>query len=173
LTVRPYGDQYAVETKFATSFEFGVVDGYNVYEQDDLALFNNVGTHWDAYRTEKGLTALAVNSLVFQNDIEIIRDNLPDSFFYMEGDEDVLPTDADLERVYGSLRDNVDIYHRDILPGEAFTINGNYFSLDYSTLPVVVRESGRIDAEPGKVISHATLIKAGPPKRAKSWAITP
>ncbi|MFA5763141.1 MAG: hypothetical protein WC931_06165, partial [Bacilli bacterium] len=57
--------------------------------------------------------------------------------------------------------DNVDIYHRDILPGESFVFNGNYFSLDYSSLPYVARESGRIDAEPGSVISHATVIKAG------------
>ncbi|MFA5235416.1 MAG: hypothetical protein WC399_00980 [Bacilli bacterium] len=161
LSVRPYGDQYAVEAKFMTSFEFNVVDGHNVYEQDDLAIFNNVGTHWDAYRTEKGLTTSNINGLVFQNDIEIVRENLPDSFFYMAGDADVLPTDSDVDRVYGSLRDNVDLYHRDILPEEEFTINGNYFSLDYSTLPVVVRESGRVDAEPGLVISHSTLIKAG------------
>lgn len=161
LTVRPFGDEYAVNTKFSTSFEFNVADGYNVYKQDDLSHFNNVGTHWDAYRTSKGITPVAINGLFLHGDIEIERSKLPDSFFYMEGDSDINSGDGDYERALGSLRDNVDIYHHDVAPGETFVFNGNYFSIDYSTLPVVARESGRIDADVGLVISHATLIKAG------------
>jgi hypothetical protein len=161
LTVRPFGDEYAVNPKFSTSFEFNVADGYNVYKQDDLSHFNNVGTNWDAYRTSKGITPVAINGLFLHGDIEIERSKLPDSFFYMEGDSDINSGDGDYERALGSLRDNVDIYHHDVAPGEAFVFNGNYFSIDYSTLPVVARESGRIDADVGLVISHATLIKAG------------
>ncbi len=161
LTVRPFGDEYAVNPKFSTSFEFNVADGYNVYKQDDLSHFNNVGTNWDAYRTAKGITPVAINGLFLHGDIEIERSKLPDSFFYMEGDSDINSGDGDYERALGSLRDNVDIYHHDVAPGEAFVFNGNYFSIDYSTLPVVARESGRIDADVGLVISHATLIKAG------------
>jgi len=161
LTVRPHGDRYAIAPKYSTSFEFSIVDGYNVYTQDDLSHFNNVGTHWDVYRTAHSLTQVALNGLIFQNDIEIVRDNLPDSFFYMPGDPEVSSGDADIARVYGSLRDEISLYHRDILPGEDFVIDGNYFNFDFSTLPVVVREDGRIDALPGLVISHATVIKAG------------
>lgn len=161
LTVRPFGDEYAVNPKFSTSFEFNVADGYNVYKQDDLSHYNNVGTNWDAYRTAKGITPVAINGLFLHGDIEIERSKLPDSFFYMEGDSDINSGDGDYERALGSLRDNVDIYHHDVAPGEAFVFNGNYFSIDYSTLPVVARESGRIDADVGLVISHATLIKAG------------
>lgn len=161
LTVRPFGDEYAVNPKFSTSFEFNVADGYNVYKQDDLSHFNNVGTNWDAYRTSKGITPVAINGLFLHGDIEIERSKLPDSFFYMEGDSDINSGDGDYARALGSLRDNVDIYHHDVALGESFVFNGNYFSIDYSTLPVVARESGRIDAEVGLVISHATLIKAG------------
>ncbi|MFA7020988.1 MAG: hypothetical protein WC215_05485, partial [Bacilli bacterium] len=118
-------------------------------------------THWDAYRTSKGITPVAINGLFLHGDIEIERSKLPDSFFYMEGDSDINSGDGDYERALGSLRDNVDIYHHDVAPGETFVFNGNYFSIDYSTLPVVARESGRIDADVGLVISHATLIKAG------------
>ena len=161
LTVRPFGDEYAVNPKFSTSFEFNVADGYNVYKQDDLSHYNNVGTNWDAYRTAKGITPVAINGLFLHGDIEIERSKLPDSFFYMEGDSDINSGDGDYERALGSLRDNVDIYHHDVAPGETFVFNGNYFSIDYSTLPVVARESGRIDADVGLVISHATLVKAG------------
>lgn len=162
LTVRPHGEEYATQAKFATSFEFTVQDGYNAYTQDDLTHYDNMNVdRWNAYRTEKGITQVALNGLFLHNDIKIERENIPDGFFYMEGDADVFPTDSDIDRVYGSLRDGVDIYHRDILPGESFVFNGNYFNIDYSSLPVVVRESGRIDAEAGLVISHATFIKAG------------
>lgn len=163
LTVRPYGEEYATHAKFATSFEFSVADGYNVYTQDDLTHFDNMNAaRWDAYRASKGITQVStLNGLFLHNDIEIERENIPNGFFYMEGDSDVFPTDADIARVYGSLRDSVDIYHRNILPGDDFVFNGNYFNIDYSALPLVVRESGRIDAEAGKVVSHATLIKAG------------
>ena len=161
LTVRPFGEEYAINPKFATSFEFTVADGYNVYTQDDLSHYNNVVALWNEYRSEQEITPVDINGIFFQNDIVIARNKLPDGFFYMEGDSDVSSADADYNRVLGSLRDNVDLYHRDILPGESFVFNGNYFNLDFSSLPVVVRESGRIDAEPGKVISHATVLKAG------------
>ncbi|NCA95466.1 MAG: hypothetical protein EOM74_00640 [Methanomicrobia archaeon] len=165
LTVRPYGEKYAIAPKYSTSFEFTVADGFNVYTQDDLSHFDNFNNaYWDAYRAEEGITKASINGLFLHNDIEILRSNLPDGFFYMEGDEDIitggLTPDADLDRVYGSLRDGVDLYHRDILPGESFVFNGNYFNIDYSTLPVVVRQDG--DVTPvGEVISHATVIKAG------------
>lgn len=162
LTVRPYGEEYAIDNIYKAEFEFKVGDGYNVYKQDDLSHYDNVNTAiWDAYRSKKGLTQVNLNGLFLMNDVEIKRDFLPDGFFYMEGDSDILPGDIDYVRAIGSLRDSVDIYHRNILEGESFVFNGNYFNIDYSTLPVVVRESGRIDKEPGLVISHATVLKAG------------
>jgi len=168
LTVRPYGEEYAVNPKFSTSFEFSVADGYNVYEQDDLSHYDNMSANWTSYREDNDITQVAINGLFLHNDIEIQRDKLPDGFFYMEGDSDIQSTDGDYERALGSLRDNVDLYHRNISAGESFVFNGNYFNIEYSSLPVVVREpgspragAGGIFAEPGLVISHATLIKAG------------
>jgi hypothetical protein len=161
LTVRPYGERYELAVKYATSFEFTIVNGYNVYTQDDLSHFNNVGTLWDAYRTANGITLVDIDGIVFQNDIEIVRAKLPDTFFYMAGDADIKTSDSDYERALGSLRDDYNLYHRDIPALEEFVFNGNYFNLDYTSLPVVARESGRIDAEAGLVISHATVIKAG------------
>ncbi len=168
LTVRPYGEEYAVNPKFSTSFEFSVADGYNVYEQDDLSHYDNMSANWTSYREDNGITPVAINGLFLHNDIEIQRDKLPDGFFYMEGDSDIQSTDGDYARALGSLRDNVDLYHRNISAGESFVFNGNYFNIEYSSLPVVVREpgspyagAGGIFAEPGLVISHATVIKAG------------
>ncbi|MFA5421263.1 MAG: hypothetical protein WC344_00505 [Bacilli bacterium] len=165
LSVRPAGDEYATAPKFETSFIFTIANGYNVYKQDDLSHFDNINVNiWNSYRTAKGITQVDIDGLFFHNDIKIERDKLPDGFFYMEGDSDA-PTDgADYPRIIGSLRDDVGVYYRDILPSEDFVINGNYFNLDYSSLPVVVREakdSVESPTEEGKVISHATVIKAG------------
>ena len=165
LTVRPYGDEYATKAKYATSFEFRVEDGYNVYTQDDLVHFNNYNALWDTYRTENEITPIEISGLFFQNDITINRNKLPDGFFYMAGDSDISSGDADYGRIIGSLRDNVDIYQRNIAADDSFVFNGNYFNLDFSSLPVVVREAGKDPfSEPGQVISHATVIKAGIPE---------
>jgi hypothetical protein len=158
LTVRPYGEKYATSPDYSTSFEFRVEDGYNVYEQDDLVHFNNYNSLWDSYRTDNEITPVSINGIFFQNDIVIERDRLPDGFFYQEGD--VLSTDADYEWIVGSLRDGVDIYQRDIASGEEFLYSGNYFNLDYSSLPYVVRV-GKPKGELGSIISHSSLMRAG------------
>lgn len=161
LTVRPAATQYALGEQFVVSFEFTICDGFNVYNQDDLSHFDNVNSLWNSYRTEKGIVAQNIDGIILHNDIKIKTSNIPQGFFYSEGDSEVSTGDADYDRVIGSLRDNVDLYHRDVAVDESFVFNGNYFTLNYSSLPYVVRESGRIDSEPGSVISHATLIKAG------------
>lgn len=161
LTVRPAATQYALGEQFVVSFEFTICDGFNVYNQDDLSHFDNVNSLWNSYRAEKGIIAQNIDGIILHNDIKIKASNIPQGFFYSEGDSEVSTGDADYDRVIGSLRDNVDLYHRDVAVDESFVFNGNYFTLNYSSLPYVVRESGRIDSEPGSVISHATLIKAG------------
>ncbi|MFA7110107.1 MAG: hypothetical protein WC160_01135 [Bacilli bacterium] len=158
LTVRPYGEKYATSPDYSTSFEFRVEDGYNVYEQDDLVHFNNYNSLWDSYRTDNEITPVSINGIFFQNDIVIERDKLPDGFFYKESD--VSSGDADYEWIIGSLRDGVDIYQRDIASGEEFVYSGNYFNLDYSSLPYVVRV-GDPKGELGSIISHSSLMRAG------------
>ena len=161
LTVRPAATQYALGEQFVVSFEFTICDGFNVYNQDDLSHFDNVNSLWNSYRAEKGIIAQNIDGIILHNDIKIKASNIPQGFFYSEGDSEISTGDGDYSRVIGSLRDNVDLYHRDIAVDENFVFNGNYFTLNYSSLPYVVRDSGRIDAEPGLVISHTTLIKAG------------
>ncbi|HZJ89268.1 MAG TPA: hypothetical protein VFD05_01110 [Bacilli bacterium] len=163
LTVRPRGAKYATLERFAVDFEFKVVPGFNVYTQDDLHHYDNMNAQWESYRTENELVQQQISGIVLQNDLKITADNFPDAFFYLEGDEDVKTGDADYVRVVGSIRDFSSLYSREIGEDEDFVFNGNYFNLDFSEMPYVVREGsgGRIDAEPGKVVSHATLITAG------------
>ena len=170
LTVRPEGDEYLDDEVYETSFEFNVVSGYNVYNQDDLSHFDNVGAPWAAYRSAHNLEALPVNGLILHNDLEIEAENLPDGFFYKEGDEDLKSTDEDYARTLNSLRDSISLYQRDIKKGEEFTINGNYFNLSYLDLPVVTRDTEKITGV-GSVVSHATIFQAG--LRTKEFATNP
>ncbi len=160
LTVRPAGEEYADDDVYETSFEFKVVAGFNVYTQDDLSHFDNVGTPWSAYRTSHNLEAKNINGLIFHNDLKLEAANLPDGFFYKQGDEDLKTSDSDYERTLDSLRDSISLYQRDIRPSETFTLNGNYFNLSYVDLPVVTRDSGKITGE-GLVVSHASIFQAG------------
>lgn len=163
LTVRPRGAKYATLERFKVEFEFKVVAGFNVYTQEDLHHYDNMNEQWASYRTEKGLVQKEISGIILQNDIKVVANDLPSGFFYLEGDEDVKTGDADYSRVIGSIRDFSSLYSRAIGEDEDFVFNGNYFNIDFSEMPYVVREGsgGRIDAEPGKVVSHATLLTAG------------
>ena len=159
LTVRPYGEKYATKAKYEVSFEIKVTQGYNVTKQDDLLHFDNYNSYWDPYRASKNITPINISGLILHNDIKLKEENIADGFKYLEGDADVKLTDKDYDRVIGSLRDNNDLYRRTIGAGEHFVFNGNYFNIDYTALPYVVREGERIDEEPGKVISHFSIFK--------------
>jgi hypothetical protein len=155
-----------LNSKYRTSFIFDVVSGYNVYSQDDLLAFDNAGGgYWNAYKEDNNLLTQPSKGLIFHNDIVIDQEFIADGFFYQQGDPEVLNTDVDYQRVIGSLRDAVHLYDRVLADGENYSINGNYFTLDYRSLPLVVREildtnpNGRIDPEPGRVISHSYIFK--------------
>lgn len=151
------------------SFEFKVVDGYNVYSAKDLSVVDNFNADWNAYRTSKGITANPndVNAVILQNDISVKTGDFPSSMLYNEGDSDVKASDADYGVVIGTLRDYVSIYCRTIPTDEKFDVIGNYYTLDASSMPYVIRDDGdpaSVDAE-GKIseviTSHSQLFYIG------------
>ncbi len=151
------------KAKFTVSFEFDVIDGYNCYFASDLAYLDNrasstaEGAAWDSYRTEHKIdTSINPQAIIFQRNISLTKKDLPGLFFYSESD--LSKTDSDYERTLGSLKDYYSIYQRNLAKDEKFLFEGNYFTLDTSSIPVVTRESGNITAE-GEVISHATVIR--------------
>lgn len=161
LTVWPEGSIYENKERFQTSFAFEVAKGFNVYTQEDLHHYDNLNEEWVAYRSEKGLTQIDINGVILHNDIKIKAEHLPKGFFYQETDSDVKQDDGDIDRVVGSLRDFKYLYHRGFEGEEEFVFNGNYFNFDFSAIPLIVRENGRIDASAGKVVSHSAVLGAG------------
>lgn len=155
-------------SKYTVSMEFDVVDGYNCYEAAELAYINNSTTGieysnttqsaaWAEFKEKHNLNAnYYPTRIIFHNDIKVTAEDIPSAYIYSEAD--VAKTDGDYDRVVGTLKDWAYIYERVLGENESFELEGNYFSLDASSLPLVVRESNKITDE-GQVISHATLLR--------------
>lgn len=157
---------------YKTEFEFKVIEGYNAYNALDLAYIENrsipvdengkeledvVRDAWVEFKKENGLDLnYAPAAIILHEDIKITTADLPGQLFWTA--EEVSPLDADYSRVVGSMKDYRDFYLREMKENEEFKLIGNYFKVDNSELPVVVRENDKITPE-GSVISHATLFR--------------
>ena len=148
--------------KYTTSFEFKVVDGFNAYSALDLTYLENrtkgkAAEAWKAFKEEKQIkTDYLPSMIIVHKDLEITVNDLPSYFFYQENE--VSKTDPDYVRALGSMKDNMDIYIREINKAEQFVLSGNYFTISSGTLREVVRESGKPTPE-GEVMSHSVLFR--------------
>ncbi len=158
--------------KYTVSMEFDVVDGFNCYDSKELAYINNSNDtlhYMDYYADKTEATAWTkfkkANNLledyyptriILQKNISITANDIPVEYTYLK--EEVSSADGDYKRVVGSLKDYNTIYNRMLADNEEFEIEGNYFSLDASKIPLVIRESNKITEE-GKVVSHATFLR--------------
>ena len=160
---------YAVDPSLKpVVFEFEAVDGYNVYEAEELALYDNTPAEtneWETFKAEHGLDNIAEpKSIVLQANLTITKDDLPTSFFYTEEEIDgwlannqsvfasyllkknsfreaagLEPFTEETGRDFlvGSMKDYVTIYERKSNPDIDFALEGNYFSIDASSLKQV------------------------------------
>ncbi|MBQ4570398.1 MAG: InlB B-repeat-containing protein [Bacilli bacterium] len=150
-------------SKYVVTYYCGVVDGFNAYTALDLAYLDNRPADeegYDAWVEFKTLNNLDVNyhptNVILHTNIKVTKDDLPQKFFYNEGDADLLPSDSDYERTLGSLRDYVNLYQYNAV-GNEFGLYGNYFNLDTSTVPVVTRAFDEITPE-GMSIGHSVVL---------------
>lgn len=147
---------------YTISFEFEVVEGYNVYNAKELGYMDNrtSGTEADAWKAFKEANNLASDyfptNLIFHKNIDVTVNDIPGYFFYKA--EELNKSDSDYNRALGSMKDYVNIYVRNIGDNQTFNILGNYYKLSAETLREVVRDDGQITPE-GEAISHASLFK--------------
>lgn len=136
LTVWPAEDE-----SYTCSLVVKVVDAWNVYNAADFSRLDNYNnTAWSEYKTANGIGNESINGLVLHNNITLTADDIPEDYLFTADDADVVSTDKDYGVVIGSLRDRKSIYVRQISYEESFTFIGNYFNVDASNLPFIIRD---------------------------------
>lgn len=109
ITVVP-AEIYELDATSGTSFtvEIAVVDGYNVYNAQGLAAFDNrTGSAWDDYKPTvtfpwdgRALSAFAPDAIVLHGNITVTAADLPPAFFWHEGDPDFATVKSKLSDWY-------------------------------------------------------------------------
>lgn len=163
ISVYPEGVEDADIAEMTESIEVSVIDAYNVYSAKELACIENgsrnvaaENTVWAEFKAENNLTAEAKAGVILQTNINVTVDDVPSYFFYSE--EEIGANDSDRETAIGSLKDRMSIYSRFFAAEETFAVIGNYFTLNCSSLPIVVRANDDI-AVPGVAYeSHSQLM---------------
>ena len=158
-------DEFAQKTFINTianlptvSFEFECVDAYNIYNAKQLSVIDNVQQANADFRAANGIADANIKGIVLMNNIDITSSDISDVFLYNDGDSDFLSTHSDYAAVKGSMRDNESIFSREVASGETFTMNGNYFTIDASTMPYILRKSGDNGGVPHLYNPEETLI---------------
>ena len=164
--------------------EVKVIDAYNVYNAKELSVLDNftgdhtrqyaslgeedVDANWVAFKSANGITTADVKGIVLQSDIAITSNDIPESFLITTQktatftDKDDTNAVADVTITAGTklLRDGTDVYIRETV-GD-FRIEGNYFTIDASAIPVVpshaVFNEGA-DCHYGDDFSNSTLFR--------------
>ena len=157
LTISADETMYVNISDYASDvvLEVEVVDGYNVYEKEDLAIFDNVQHEWDALKEQRGIKDLASKGIVLHSDIEITNEDIPQAFRWSEAeintyiasyDDDFtkwcikknFTKEVGKETLIDSLKDATTIYWRGTnSETDEFTIEGNYFKIDTSKIKQV------------------------------------
>lgn len=148
LEVRPYylsEEQLLEVDEWTLSLEFKVVDGYNVTNAKELGLMNNYddsdtidsNEEWATFLSNSNITKPSnLKGLVLHDDLEVTTNGLPSAFV-----------------VNNHLRDYLDLYTHKVELGGEFKVYGNYFTIDFSKLPLVDTET----ATDG--VSHSSVFK--------------
>ena len=171
ISVVPGGIQASKRENFTRTITVDVIDGYNVYDPKEISYFDTRGENsyedmprmeddnilkcgWYDFKVNNNLnTALHPSALIFQTDIKVTTADLPSNFFYTKAQADALGD----SKAAGSLVDWAFLYEH--TTNDGMTVEGNYFNLDLTEIPLVVRERAK-KTEVGKVVSHAVAFRA-------------
>ena len=137
ITVQP--EQMAAGATYSPiTFEVEVVDGWNVYDEENLSRVDNSTTAagsegssssmWQSFKTANEIGNEEINAVILHRDLKLTREHIPAG--YMLGSEGGAA-------FAGSLLDSKSIYTRDVPADGEFNIYGNYFTIDASAIPAV------------------------------------
>lgn len=188
LSVLP-ASNYIYEDQRAVSCVFTVIDGYNVYEAKQLAVIDNGQENgrdrknkdgvyfWADIKEAEGLTDVNPKAVIFQNDISVTKDDIPETMKYTLDEEIFYYRNADVESkenpipapsntfVYDQFKDENDslqylnILTRFLKEGETFDIYGNYHALDLSNMPLACVFDNEYDDDGCGGASHVAFLR--------------
>ena len=156
-------------------FTFKVVKGYNAYTLEELSYIDNTtetttGINWGAIRTAKGLPAFDSakdGAIILHNDINITSSVLPENMLWTEDEVNeyigtpsgrndfqawmqllgIEDEDEAKEILYDSPDDYINIFSTHTAVGDDYRIEGNFFTIDTSSLSVTKRANPNRNVE--------------------------
>ena len=164
LTVTPTGltEEQIGDARYSVSFEFVVVDGYNIYDEIELGYFHynadnsnhtgiikNSNEAWTEFLVQNGYTRDpgTIKAFILQGNMNITAEDIPSVYLYSEEEINDSNIPAALRKYYyGTLKDAnlTGIYTRRIAKdGESIAVCGNYYTIDISNMPVVLHMEGK------------------------------
>ena len=173
ISVAPGGVAESRIASLTRTITVEVVDGYNVYDAKEIGYFDTREQNstidsptmendqpwqckWAEFKSANGMDpAKHPAALIFQKDIKVTTADLPSNFFYSA--EQVASFAESDEKAIGSFVDFTYLYEHTTEDG--ITVDGNYFQLDFSEIPLVVRDRCK-KTEVGQVVSHSAAFKA-------------
>ena len=170
ISVVPGGIDESRKANLTKSITVDVIDGYNVYDAKELGYFDTRGENdtidnhimegdvtwqckWTEFKAANGMrNNYTPAALILQKDIKVTVNDIPSNFVYTAAEAQALGD----TKAAGSLRDWMYVYER-TTAGNAI-IDGNYFALDFSEIPLIKRERFKT-TNPGEVVGHAAMFK--------------
>ena len=169
-----------------TEYELQVVNGRNIYNEVEMSYFDTTTTasyapgsgisyllsgetkgegamprtivDYPTFKTEHGLDPnLVVNNLVLHKNLKFNSSHIAPQILYSENEVQYVES-SDQAATLGSMKDYIPVFMH--TTSGNINIEGNYFKLDFSDLPLINRPFGKIQAENNKLDSHSTFFKA-------------
>ncbi len=174
ISVLPSADHYKIaSTVSAIELTVSVIDAFNVYNANQLAVFDNMtsadvnsGTRpadaWTAFKLANGISGIDPNGMVFHCDMKLTADCVPDVFFTTaSADTTFVNSNGDIKTVSKGdkfLLDWTHVYKR--VGNGDFVIEANYFTLDLSSFPTIASNKLENDSNDhyGSDFSNSTLF---------------
>lgn len=149
--------------------------GYNVYNAKELSYFDNTTSaynrrgsgdcegfdaKWTEFKAANNLkTEYCPEALVLHNNLSITAADLPETMFYTAEEATAGGWSvAERNKSIGSMKDYCYVYARTAEASQDFTLEGNYFKIDWSSLKLNTRPNGETESTL-KVDSHSCLFR--------------
>lgn len=151
-----------------------VIDGYNITREEEFSMMDTTNSsfrysssndlkdtysQWEAYKDAHGIDkSLHPSTMILHNNLRIDKTVVPSNLFY-SAEEAAAGQWSDLEKAksIGALKDRTYLYCKTTAGN--VNIYGNYFTIDWSTLPLVTRQNGKAEADDNKLNSHSSFIR--------------